>query len=56
LLAGELPQAGEGERLQILAPEPIRLLAIGPLLPLEEPGGGIRARRLAKASRNNAFS
>ena len=34
--AGELPQPGEGERLEILALEPVGLLAVGTLLPFEK--------------------
>lgn len=33
---GKLPDSGEGERLQILAGDTVWLLAVRPLLPLEE--------------------
>jgi hypothetical protein len=47
---GELPNAGEGKRLQVFAPEAIGLFSILPLLPLAKTGRGNQTTPLGKRS------
>ena len=53
---GELPKAGEGERIEILAAEAVGLLSVGPLLPLEEAGRRDERAALLRTPRGKAPS